>query len=79
MGHLHEEESHCIENGTHFCLEENHHHCDLCDTLVSLTFFTPYSTDSYTLYLQDELSNYVNGSLTETSTLRQRDRAPPVA
>lgn len=51
---LENQKTHCHDSGEHICLEDDHHHCALCDTVLLPAITVEYeSTENVIQYIED--------------------------
>ena len=69
--------THHHEDGVHFCEAEAHHHCSLCDTLISAAFRATPDYSSHSIIWGSDYKAPLNVQINSSHTQVKRGRAPP--
>ena len=75
---LEQEETHSHELGTHLCTPDAHHHCSLCDTLITFGFITKEIRGNYAVVWSNDYVAEQTSLVLSPSTFKKRGRAPPM-
>ncbi|MFT4996078.1 MAG: hypothetical protein ACJAR8_001392 [Bacteroidia bacterium] len=75
---LETQENHCHNSGEHICLEDDHHHCTLCDTVLLPAIAVAYESADNVIQYIEELTPFI--AITPLSLLVKSPygRAPPI-
>jgi hypothetical protein len=78
MHQLEEQENHCDSEQTHVCIPDSHHHCSMCDTLLSFGFIIDTHTDLPVIQRARDYNTELIITVRAYSTLNYLGRAPPM-
>jgi hypothetical protein len=75
---LEQEETHSHAGGTHLCASDSHHHCSLCDTLITFGFISSEIVNDQEIVWSSDYIAKQTSPLHSKSTFEKAGRAPPM-
>jgi hypothetical protein len=75
---LEQEETHSHEGGTHLCTSDAHHHCSLCDTLITFGFISSETVNDQEIVWSSNYIGKQTSPVHSKSTFKKAGRAPPM-
>jgi len=74
---LEQEETHSHENGTHLCTNDAHHHCLLCETILSYGFINSIELENFAVSRENDYAAVPLSRIFISRHSKTLGRAPP--
>ena len=75
---LENRKNHCHDSGEHICLEDDHHHCALCDTVLLPAIAVAYESADNVIQYIEELTPFIACTPLPLLVKSPYGRAPPI-